>query len=226
MSEVATAPALSVDDARRLTERIRYTALSVRDGMEKLQRLVQEAKDGNAHVALGFASWTAYLSQTLGSEPLRLARDDRQALVGYLAGEGMSTRAIAPIVGVTQQQVQRDVRQVTPDVSPAPVEYVDTTTGEVTDEPPAPQPRPAVVGLDGKAYKPQPSTTPRRPKRDDAETYLNSVQSLADKAAREADKLTAAQIARIKPNAALWVDGIRSSVETLQRLLTSLTNGV
>ena len=30
-----------------------------------------------------------------------------------LSGEGMSTRAIAPIVGVTQQQVSRDVPRLT-----------------------------------------------------------------------------------------------------------------
>jgi hypothetical protein len=89
---------MPADDARRLTERIRYSALAVRDGMEKLQTLVEEAQAGQAHVALGYKSWTAYLADTLGHEPLRLPRDQRQELVGYLAGEGMSTRAIAPIV--------------------------------------------------------------------------------------------------------------------------------
>jgi predicted transcriptional regulator len=80
------------------------------------------AQAGQAHVALGYKSWTAYLADTLGHEPLRLPRDQRQELVGYLAGEGMSTRAIAPIVGVTQQQVSRDVAttRLTPDVSVEP----------------------------------------------------------------------------------------------------------
>jgi hypothetical protein len=101
---------MPADDARRLTERIRYSALAVRDGMEKLQALVEEAQAGQAHVALGYKSWTAYLADTLGHEPLRLPRDQRQELVGYLAGEGMSTRAIAPIVGTGYDTVQRDLR--------------------------------------------------------------------------------------------------------------------
>ena len=34
----------------------------------------------------------------------------------------MSTRAIAPVVGVTDRHVRRDLRQVGPDVPPAPAE--------------------------------------------------------------------------------------------------------
>lgn len=154
---------MDIDDARRLTERIRYSALGVRDGMEKLQNLVDQAQAGSAHIALGFKSWTDYLSQTLGQEPLRLARDDRQALVGYLAGEGMSTRAIAPIVGASQSVVDRDIRV--------------TQNGSVE--------RPATVtSLDGRQ---RPAThvraAPRRPLpvayRDTAEKALRDVQSLS-----------------------------------------------
>lgn len=104
-------------DAARLTNRITLIAGTIREGMEKLQGLVAEAKAGNAHVALGYPSWTAYLAATLGKEPLRLGREERQQLVGYLAGEGMSTRAIAPIVGVNQSNVARDI-QVMRDASP------------------------------------------------------------------------------------------------------------
>ena len=43
------------------------------------------AKAGNAHLALGYKSWTAYLSDGLSDEPLRLARDERRELVGRLA---------------------------------------------------------------------------------------------------------------------------------------------
>lgn len=150
---------MDVDSARRLTERIRLTALSVRDGMEKVQGLVEQARDGNAHLALGYASWTAYLSDTLGSEPLRLPRDQRQELVGYLAGEGMSTRAIAPIVGANFATVSRDLKapvaNATPAAPPVDLAAVDMTTGEI---------REPVTGLDGKRYsRPEPSDSkPRR----------------------------------------------------------------
>ena len=39
---------------------------------------------------------------------MRLPREERQQLVAMLAGEGMSTRAIAPIVGVSIGTVHSD----------------------------------------------------------------------------------------------------------------------
>jgi hypothetical protein len=57
---------VSVDEARRLTERIRLTALTVREGIEKLQALVERARAGHVHETLGYPSWTAYLADTLG----------------------------------------------------------------------------------------------------------------------------------------------------------------
>ncbi len=55
-----------------------------------------------------------------------------------------------------------------------------------------------------------------------AEVNLNLISSYADRAAREAQKLTADQIRRVKPNAAEWVGGIRNSIEVLSDLLRSL----
>lgn len=117
--------------ARRLTERIRMTAHSARESLTLLRSLVEEAQQGEVHVTLGYPSWTAYLADVFGDEPMRLPRDQRQELVGYLAGEGMSIRAIAPIVGAPKSTVHDDlagVRIRTP-------EHVDTTTGEVIDQP-------------------------------------------------------------------------------------------
>ena len=112
---------LSASEAQRLTQRIKLVASSVRDSLAKLRDLVEEARGTDAWQVLGFHSWTAYLADTLGSEPMRLDREERQELVGYLAGEGLSTRAIAPIVGVSQMQVVRDVQKpAETNVSPAP----------------------------------------------------------------------------------------------------------
>lgn len=55
-----------------------------------------------------------------------------------LSAEGMSTRAIAPIVGVKQPQIVKDLaasRQVIPTESPTPPDNVNTETGELTDDP-------------------------------------------------------------------------------------------
>jgi len=126
---------LSAGEAQRLTQRIKLTASTVRDGLFKLRNLVNEAKNSNVWQILGYASWTAYLADTLGDEPMRLGREERQELVGYLAGEGLSTRAIAPIVGVAHKTVARDIEQapVSFDTPEPRGEYLDPSTGEVID---------------------------------------------------------------------------------------------
>jgi transposase len=134
---------MGVAAAQRLTERIRITAQNAREAIEKLQELVTEAKEGNAHVVLNYPSWTAYLADVLGEHPLRLDRHQRKELVGYLAGEGMSTRAIAPIVGVTHKTIHNDIVKI----------REETPTGEKS-----PTERESFTGLDGRVYKGEPKT--------------------------------------------------------------------
>lgn len=174
---------MSVRDAERITERIRYMAMSVRDGVEKLQGLVTEAQEGQAHLALGYPSWTAYIAEVMGDEPLQLRnREERREVVSWLAGQGMSTRAIAPVVGAARNTVMSDLREVAqsePPAAPAtPSEStfdptpswdpVDTETGEIHEaphDPGTPGPRP-VTGLDGKTYtRPEPKETAAPPRR-------------------------------------------------------------
>lgn len=136
--EITTA--LSADDARRLTERIRIAAANYTDAKAKVLALVDEAKAGQAHVALGYKSWTAYLSDVLSDEPLRLARDERRELVEHLADQGMSNRAIAPIVGVSHVTVQTDLdaggqkstTRTTTGLDGST--YISATAGRVKDE--------------------------------------------------------------------------------------------
>lgn len=167
--------------------------------MEQMRAAIRDRDD----LALGYRSPGDYLSDRFGGKLARLNVDLRREVVRELTEAGLSTRAIAPVVGVTQKTVVQDARQVIPQVS---------------------RPKSVTVGVDGKSYPQRPrSVAARQVHREDAETYLNLVQTLADKAAREALKLTPAQIARVKPKAAHWTDGLRQSVETLQRLLSSLT---
>lgn len=122
-----------------LTDEIKLTASLVKDYLVDLRNLVEEAKGSNVWQVLGFPSWTAYLADTLADEPMRLGRDERQELVGYLSGEGLSVRAIAPIVGADNKTVHRDIAAVAnaaPDDAPKSGDYETTT----------------VTGLDGKAY--------------------------------------------------------------------------
>lgn len=103
---------LSRHDAERLTLRITYVGQSVADGIDKLLALIGEARDGGAHLALGYGSWTAYVSAEFADILPRLDREPRRELVRELASSGMSTRAIAPVVGVAFKTVARDLALV------------------------------------------------------------------------------------------------------------------
>lgn len=167
---------VATNDASRLTQRIRLVAQTVGENIDKLKLLVAEARESNAHVTLGYASWTAYLADVLGETQLRLEREVRQELVAELTSQGMSTRAIAPIVGVDRKTVERDVRGtfVPPDrrgnehtdeqwADYADAMNVDPDTGEIIDaEIVEPEPARSIEGLDGKTYTATPMRTPQR----------------------------------------------------------------
>lgn len=189
--------AMSVDEARHLTERIRHAASTVAESVEKLRALVEEAKAGSAHLLLGYASWTAYISDVLGSQPLRLERDVRRELVGYLSSQDMSTRAIAPIVGVSDFTVRADIagaRNLAPDLKSG--FRVDESTGEVFDDETAytiatddAKPvviaevrRSTVTGLDGKTYQaPAPSKPRQKPLTDTAFSAVVDLTRVTDR---------------------------------------------
>lgn len=174
MSKLAI-PEMSVTEARRITERIRLAAMSFADAKAKLAQYVDEAREGRAWAVLGFRSWTEYLTDVFSDEPLRLTRDERREIVGQLSDAGMSTRAIAPIVGMSQKTVVKDL-QVIPEVSPAPApadseeDYSELVNGlehvvtHVSIDPPVPGaargPLPVpkkITGIDGKEYsRPEP----------------------------------------------------------------------
>jgi len=98
--------------ANRLDGRIRVMAGSVRDQVQTLARLIDQAKAGEVHAVLGYPSWTAYIADVFTSAPLHLQREQRRELVGYLSGEGMSVRTIGQTVGADRNTVRSDLRQV------------------------------------------------------------------------------------------------------------------
>lgn len=126
--------------AEALTSQIRHTAREVGAGLARLRQLVEQAREHDVWSVLGYASWTAYLVDVL--EPMRLPRDERREVVGYLTGEGLSTRAIAPIVGANQKTVVNDRRALA---------LVEAPGEEVSSREP-------IVGLDGRVY---PASAPR-----------------------------------------------------------------
>lgn len=123
---------LNSQQARALTDRIRSS-------MGDLMMLVAKAHSGRVWIALGYESWRDYIKGEFEHAPLHLPRDERRAVVALLRGQGMSTRAIEPAVGVGHGTVVRDL-----------------ATGP--NGPVEPEPVP-VTGLDGRNY----TITDRRP---------------------------------------------------------------
>ncbi|MBX7433475.1 hypothetical protein JDV09_15345 [Mycobacterium sp. Y57] len=180
MSEVALSTAdavLSTADAERLDRRIRLLTNSIGESLSKLYALVEEAKAGQIHVALGYASWTAYVADACKIH-VRIDRDQRREIVGWLSGEGMSQRAVADVVGSSVATVNADLgvqnRTPEPDAGNPVSELVDAVVdearqqGDTSDENIARIVADAfdgdqkTTGVDGKQY-PQ---KPRNPKPD------------------------------------------------------------
>lgn len=98
-------------DAERLDKRIRLMAGQIAENMTKLYELTERAKSGKIHVALGFPSWTAYLADAVTVQ-VRLEREQRRELVGYLSGEGVPNTVIADMAGVDEKTVRNDRRAI------------------------------------------------------------------------------------------------------------------
>lgn len=149
-------------------ERAKFRAAAIRSELQVMVNTrdlvlehIQQAEHDEDHLALGYASWTAYVSAEYGDVLADLGVTERRDVVHALSKTGMSTRAIAPVVGVSQKTVVKDL-QVIPEVSPGddtqvsrPVTPEDPDADDVADR--------RVVGLDGKVYKPTPA--PRKPAR-------------------------------------------------------------
>lgn len=151
--------------AERLDQRIRQVAGTVRDNFVKLAAFVEEAKAGNIHEVLGFASWTAYLADALGGQ-LEVRGPVRLEVVQFLAGEGMSTRGIAAITGASKSTIANDLAQVSNSG------HVDSDGDQSAVPNGTPADEQKTVGLDGKEYrKPKPRKKPEpKPVEETAQT--------------------------------------------------------
>ncbi len=118
---------MSADAAERLTTRIRLCLDTIADNIEQVVPLIEEAKAANVHEALGYRSWTAYVSERFGGVLGRLDRSERRPLVLLLSEQGMSTRAIGSVVGASEGTVRNDLAGAQ-DYAPGPVTGIDGKT--------------------------------------------------------------------------------------------------
>lgn len=101
--------AMNRDEAEKITSTIQTRLATIADNAEAVVRLIEQARAGDAHAVLGFASWTAYVADKFGGSLARLEKVERMPVVATLAETGMSTRAIADVVGVSKSTVDREV---------------------------------------------------------------------------------------------------------------------
>jgi hypothetical protein len=185
---VYEATPLSETEAKALNSEIHWACEQYLIRQETLQDLLEQAYTGQIHVALSYPSWTAWFAKNVHITPEDKA--ERQLWAAAMSGRGMSQRAIAAVLGVTQPTVSNDLRSGDKDLSP--------------DEGNEPGPD-KTTGLDNKTYKRKPKEPEPEPKQpadpveDDVQrviTHLGDVMRIVA-ALQENQQFTDEQFRRI-----------------------------
>jgi hypothetical protein len=113
---------MTEEEASSITTRISVKLDAIADNYESVMPLIREALTREAHIALGYASPGAYVADRFGNALSRLGADLRRDVVRELSEAGLSTRAIAAVVSVSQPMVVKDRQRGDNSVitSPAP----------------------------------------------------------------------------------------------------------
>lgn len=154
--------------AERRAERIRLRLDTIADNYAAVMPMIRDSIEKRDDLALGYPSVGAYVADRFGGSLQRLGVEVRRAVVGELTAAGMSSRAIAPVVGVSHATVQADVRSGGNNFPPAQAPEGEGTptvgasaavdTGDANPRPPVCTKPTPVTGLDGKTYtRPDPA---------------------------------------------------------------------
>lgn len=91
--------------------------------------MIRQAIEMRDDVALGYRSVSDYVADRFGGALTNLGIEVRREVVRELTSAGMSTRAIAPVLGVSNFTVHEDRTAGVRSLTPAPA--IDPMTGEV-----------------------------------------------------------------------------------------------
>lgn len=163
--------------AEALDKKIVATVTGIGNSLEKLETLVAEAKEGQIHIALEFASWTAYFADRVNTPFAAIG--DRQVAALMLHEEGLSNRAIGAVLGVSPGTVITDVRTAKGN---KPVDETEKVEPKKT------------VGKDGKGYtrKPvakKPAAQPKPKPTPVVEKPKSQIEQIADIALADAQNV-------------------------------------
>lgn len=134
---IATGEVIDLDRAaaERRAERIRLRLDVIADNYTAVMPMIREAIEKRDDMALGYRSVSEYVADRFGGALQNLGMDVRREVVRELTQTGMSTRAIAPIVGVSKDTVQRDQIAGVSRETPAPQTPEPATEGEAETGP-------------------------------------------------------------------------------------------
>lgn len=204
-------PWFTEQEARRATELTRVAADRVVASVATYVERVTEDYERRADVALGYESWEAYATSELAGEA-SFPTEIRRTIVGQLSQidrwasrEPMSTRAIAPTVGVGKSTIERDqVSHGGPPETPSQAQIrreavnnlastgatqqeianklgvsqptVQRDLKAIADDPPKPEPAERVTGLDGKSYPARRAAAPAQRDPSDGEPEVSIIE--------------------------------------------------
>ena len=101
------------EEAHRLTEDIKVKVLHAAEAQYDLIQAAQRAFDGHVWIALGYAEgmegWKAYCADNFTDKQIRLTGQARTDLIMGFDPNKISNRAIAALLGVSHQTVDRTV---------------------------------------------------------------------------------------------------------------------
>jgi hypothetical protein len=219
---------LTTEQAERLTLKIDLKLGIIADNRDAVLSLIREAITREAYKALGYASNGAYMQDRFGAALSRLGIDARRDVVLELTEVGMSTRAIASVVGVSNKTVHQDQRSLVSGQQ-SPVTQVTPDDDSQAEQPSAPLAK--VIGIDGKAYnqqqpKQQPKQQPRRiPRRPLLDAFLDAVAIDLQKLVVRIDKLaTDDRVARDIDKVASYADLIDQYADELKKSADKIRN--
>lgn len=93
--------------AQALDKKIRTASDKLTGTVDSLYELLEQAAVGQIHRVLEYPSWTAWMKDAVQFTPSD--RVERKLVVALMSGKGMSQRAIAATLGVSQKTVDRDL---------------------------------------------------------------------------------------------------------------------
>jgi hypothetical protein len=190
--------------AETVTSDIREAGKTLATARTKFASAVKRAKDGNAHKSLGFKSWAEYVATVFENLP-GLGKADTEYLTAFMAGEGMSSRAVARVLGVSQSTAARAIRQA-------------EEKGEVSEDR-------KVAGTDGKTQAKGKGKGRAKGKTAKADDKVSQDDSPAETETRDenvktakTDDLRATAIAILHELSDRWSEGDESAEEAIREI--------